>query len=374
MMRMRYQLGSLTREARKAGPAVWIYRWREGDVHRKTVVGDVKKYRTKADAMAACEQLRRNANRQIRTPRTVGELISHYREHELPKGKSPSTRDGYECYLKAWIMPMWSEYKLSDVRTVTVESWLQSVPLSHGSRAKIRNVMSTLFSHAMRWELYDRNPITLVRQSAKRESVPDVLTAEEIRSLLSELQDPYRTMVFLVATTALRASELLALQWQDIDFDAGQIRLSRGIVHQKITAMKTEASRKPLPLTAELALVLANWRAKCAYNQSHDWVFASLDKKGTQPLWPENVLRRHVRPAAMRAGISKRIGFHTFRHSFATIMRSNREDIKTAQELLRHANSKVTMDTYTQAFDPAKIAAQERLADMFVPICSRGSA
>ena len=78
--------------------------------------------------------------------------------------------------------------------------------------------------------------------------------------------------------------------------------------------------------------------------------------------------------AAQRAGITKRIGFHTFRHSFATILRSNREDIKTAQELLRHANGKVTMDTYTQAFDPAKIAAQERLADMFVPICSRGSA
>ena len=164
------------------------------------------------------------------------------------------------------------------------------------------------------------------------------------------------------------------MQWQDVDFDAGQICLSRGIVHQKITAMKTEASRKPLPLTTELALVLANWRGLCAYNQPQDWVFASLNKKGTQPLWPENVLRRHVRPAAVRARIQKQIGFHTFRHSFATILRSNREDIKTAQELLRHANSKVTMDTYTQAFDPAKIAAQERLADMFVPICSRGSA
>jgi len=48
--------------------------------------------------------------------------------------------------------------------------------------------------------------------------------------------------------------------------------------------------------------------------------------------------------------------------------------VKTAQELLRHANSKITMDIYTQAFDPAKIAAQERLADMFVPLCSHGSA
>ena len=96
--------------------------------------------------------------------------------------------------------------------------------------------------------------------------------------------------------------------------------------------------------------------------------------RATRPIEPEDILRRHVRPAAERAGITKRIGFHTFRHSFATLLRSNREDVKTAQELLRHANSKITMDIYTQAFDPAKIAAQERLADMFVPLCSHGSA
>jgi len=221
--------------------------------------------------------------------------------------------------------------------------------------------MSALFTHAVRWGLYDRNPISVVRQSAKRESVPDVPTADEIRSLISELKEPYGTLVFFVATTRLRASELLALQWQDVDFDAQQIRRSRGIVHQKITTMKTEALRKPLPLTAELAHALANWRGMCAYNQQHDWGFASIDKKGTQPPRPENVLRRHVRPAAHRAGFQKRIGFHTFRHSFATIVRSNQEDVKTAQELLRRANSRVTFgDLYTS--DPAKMAAQEKLA------------
>src|ERR1700756_2535058 len=104
MKRTRYQLGSLTREARRAGPAVWVFRWREGDVHRKTVVGDVKQYTTKAAAMKACELLRKNVNRETTTPRTVGELVDHFRGHELPNGRSPSTRDGYECYLKTWIM------------------------------------------------------------------------------------------------------------------------------------------------------------------------------------------------------------------------------------------------------------------------------
>jgi hypothetical protein len=62
-----------------------------------------------------------------------------------------------------------------------VEEWLDGLKLSNGSRSKIRNVMSALFTHGMRHEWVDRNPITLVRQSAKRERVPDVLDAAEIQ-------------------------------------------------------------------------------------------------------------------------------------------------------------------------------------------------
>jgi integrase len=76
--------------------------------------------------------------------------------------------------------PKWSGKSLSDVRTVEVESWLGKLPLANGTRAKLRNVMHALFNHGMRWEFFSHNPITLVRQSAKRERVPDVLTVEEI--------------------------------------------------------------------------------------------------------------------------------------------------------------------------------------------------
>src|SRR5207245_543223 len=61
----------------------------------------------------------------------------------------------------------------SDVRTVAVEDWLRTLPLANGSKAKIRNLMSTLFNHAMRYEWADKNPIRLVRQSAKRERTVD---------------------------------------------------------------------------------------------------------------------------------------------------------------------------------------------------------
>ena len=258
MTRARYQHGSIRREKRKQRP-VWTLRWRESKpdgstTYRSVVIGTVEQYRTKADAWKASEFLRSQINREARTPRTVAELVTHYTEHELPN-KTPYTREVYKGYIEKWITPKWGAHSLCEIRTVAVESWLGTLKLSNGSRAKVRNIMSALYSHAMRWEFFDRNPITLVRQSAKRKRTPDVLTADELNSLLTELTGVHRVMVFVAATTGLRVSELLALRWQDCDFESGEIRLSRGIVRQRETTMKTEASRKPIPLEAGLAEV-----------------------------------------------------------------------------------------------------------------------
>jgi integrase len=262
---------------------------------------------------------------------------------------------------------------VGDVKTVAVEEWLGTLPLANGTKAKVRNIMSAIFNHAMRYEWVNRNPITLVRQSAKRERIPNVLDVGEIKGLLAELKDPFKTMVFLAASTGLRVSELLALQWQDIDCDCQQINLARAVVHQVVGEMKTEASCKPLALDSGLADVLMDWRARCAYNQAHDWVFASSEMKGTQPYWPDSALRKIIRPAAVRAGITKHIGWHTFRHSYATILKGNGEDVKTVQESLRHANSRITLDTYTQALTPLKRAAQRRVVEMISPALPVGA-
>lgn len=283
-------------------------------MRRSVVIGTVEQYRTKADAWKACEFLRSTINRETRTPRTVVELVTHYTEHELPN-KTPYTREVYEGYISKWITSQWGTCSLSDVRTVAVESWLGTLKLSNGSKAKVRNIMSALFSHAVRWEFFERNPITLVRQSAKRKRTPDVLTTDELKGLLSELTGVYRVMVFVAATTGLRVSELLALRWQDCDFEAGEIRLSRGVVRQRETMMKTEASRKPVPMEAGLADVLTDWRAQCLYSQPGDYIFASVGMNGKQPLWPNSAMEKYIRPAGLRAKITKRIGWHMFRHT-----------------------------------------------------------
>jgi integrase len=178
-------------------------------------------------------------------------------------------------------------------------------------------------------------------------------------------------MTFLAAVTGLRVSELLALKWGDVDFAAGEIRLTRAIVCTHVGSLKTEASQKPVPMDAGLSAVLVDWRRKCPYNQDSDYVFGSPEMKGRQPLWPSSAMSKHIRPAAKRAGITKHVRWHVFRHSFATLLKGNGEDVKTVQELLRHADSKVTLDTYTQGLMPAKTAAQRRIFEAIVPKCSQ---
>ncbi len=108
-------------------------------------------------------------------PVTVRELVTHYEDKELPS-KAFSTQRTIQTSLKIWVLPKWGEHRLLDVRTVDVETWLRSLSLANQTKAKIRNVMHVVFSHACRHEWLAKNSISLVRQSAKREKLPDVRT------------------------------------------------------------------------------------------------------------------------------------------------------------------------------------------------------
>jgi integrase len=89
--------------------------------------------------------------------------------------------------------------------------------------------------------------------------------------------------------------------------------------------------------------------------------FASPDKGGSQPYWPTAGMEDHVRPAAIRAGIVKRLGWHTLRHTFGTLVKSQGADVATTQALMRHSNVSVTMDRYVQAIGTDKREAQSRI-------------
>jgi integrase len=116
-----------------------------------------------------------------------------------------------------------------------------------------------------------------------------------------------------------------------------------------------------------LAAELWTWKQHSSYNQPHDWVFASPRTKGKAPYWPDMLLSRVVRPAVARAGIQKRVGWHTLRHSFSTMLIANGENVKVVQELMRHSNCRCTLEIYSQARLQAKRDAQHRVIEMIVP-------
>jgi integrase len=204
---------------------------------------------------------------------------------------------------------------LQDVRTVDVELWLHTLTFAPGTRSKIRNIMSAVFNHAIRHEWMDRNPITKVRTSAKRLREPDVLSPAEIASLLAELNLRERAMVMLAGSTGLRRSELVALTWSDIDLELMQVNVRRSCVRNHFGDTKTEASRKPVPLHPSVVKCLKVWREDSPYRGDDDFIFPSIRRKGKQPLSPDTLLKKIIRPAVVRAGIEgKAIGWHSFRH------------------------------------------------------------
>jgi integrase len=229
--------------------------------------------------------------------------------------------------------------------------------------------MSALFNHAIRYEWLSqgKNPVTLVRQSAKRVRIPDVLEIEEIQALFAALTPRERAVVMLDAVTGLRRSELIGLKWSDIDFERLEINVTRSVFRQIVGPCKTEASKRPLPLDPGIADELYSWPLRSEFPRPEDWVFASSSMGGKQPWWPDAILQNYIQPAAKRVGITKRIGFHTFRHTYSTLLKANGEDVKTVQELLRHASSQITLDIYTQAVSTAKRQAQSRVVQQLWP-------
>jgi integrase len=186
------QHASLTMKNRLEGPDVWQFRWSEKGTHgsriyRKRVIGTIEEYPDVEAAREAVAGLIAEVNwanlQASSIAMTVAQLCTHFEQRELAKSntwRSYSTKKSYAVYLRRWIVPHWGNYELRNVRTIAVECWLRRLPLGKSSCAKIRNLMSVLFNHACRYEFFDRNPIHLVRQGAKRKTAPNVLTADEI--------------------------------------------------------------------------------------------------------------------------------------------------------------------------------------------------
>lgn len=264
-----------------------------------------------------------------------------------------------------------------------IQEWLDKIQRPDGTKLKIKNVLSAIFSHGVRWELVERNPVcgqggspghrgasTGVRQSNRVSIRRVALAPDVVRHTLEQLPLREATMALVDAVTALRASELIALKWKNVGWRTGILQSEFALVEGELK--ETKSRNNPLPLAESVLQVLRLWRENTAYRSDEDWIFASPHYHGKTPYTYQILFRRHIRPVIERvSGIKSSkeapIGWHTLRRSLATLLISNGENVKVAQSQLRHTTPKITLELYAQAVSADQQEAHKKVVQMVLP-------
>jgi integrase len=376
--RTRYQFGWLRRKSRKRGPDVWVWVYRSTTPVGKrkensVIVGSVQQYPSEADAWKAAEGLRLSINNPSPAEEiTFGAVIDRYIREAIPKRRVTQSR--YRSWLKNHIKPHWGNVSLANVKPLSVEKWIETLNLAPKSRGHVRSMMHVLFNWAMRWEMipFQINPMNLVhiKGSSKREREPRTLTIEEFRRFIEHVSEPFRTMCIVTVCLGLRVSETLGLKWGDFDWDDLRVKIQRSWVAGVEDDVKTLYSKKWMPVDPILAELLLQHKGRTVTEaKDTDWVF--VNPETGKPYWPGRLQEHHLVPAGKAAKIG-RIGWHTFRHTYSTLLRAFGVDVKVQQELLRHADIRTTMNIYTQAVPQAMREAHGKVVEMLLPMRNMG--
>jgi len=181
-----------------------------------------------------------------------------------------------------------------------------------------------------------------------------------VLQLRESLPEPYRTMVVVAQCTGLRVSEILALKWDDVDFERLSMRVSRAVVRGIVDEVKTEYSEDDLPLDPDFATELLNWKRQCPPSRD-GWMFPS--PVTARPYEPGTIQYNYIREAGKKLGLDS-VGWHTFRHTYRSVLDASGAPVGVQQKLMRHAQVSTTMDIYGGALMEAKRDANSKVARM----------
>jgi len=135
-------------------------------------------------------------------------------------------------------------------------------------------------------------------------------------------------MALVDAVTALRASELIALQWKHVGWEIGILQSEFALVESELK--ETKSRNNPLTLAEPVLQILGLWRKHTPYRSDEDWIFASPHYDGKTPYTYQILFRRHLRPVIEKVAGTKSkdapIGWHTLRRSLATLLNLKRRE------------------------------------------------
>jgi integrase len=369
MIRRSYQQGYVSEPIRTArGVAYRIrYRLRDGNtkwVHKcETLYGLAGK---KAARGVLDQRIRESENKTIDvTDLTALSFIETYwRPYLERKQVKPSTRRSYESSLKLHIIPRLGNLRLTDISPLHIESLVTAKLKSGSSQKTVRNLVGLLqgiFSLAVDNDLLSRSPVRDRHKPQVTRSEKPVWTSTQLKLIIDSAPDKHRGLFQSAMLTGARVGELLGLQWKHIKFKELKLEIRQALWDGQLVAPKTAGSVRTIYFGPALELALAVQLQNAIHTKPDDFVFCKLDGS---PLNPD-VLRRDVLyPMLDRLGISRTSrssGFHTFRHSAASIVNQETGNLKLAQKFLGHSNLSTTADVYTHTSAEAERTAAHAL-------------
>ncbi len=312
---------------------------------------------------------------------TVAQFLDRWLADIVTPHERTSTVVKYRQYIELYLKPHIGRVVLSKLSAQQVDTMLASLqqqpgakahPLAPGTVRRVRTMLIGALNAAMRYDLVSRN---VAQQSITPEAEthePRVLSFAEAERLLHAAKDDRLYALWLAALLlGLRQGELLGLRWQDIDLEAGVLRVALQLVAENgklvLTPPKTTRSRRMLPLPAELVTALRQHRVRQLEEQMvvgsawKDQGFVFTSTIGT-PIFAAN-LRRDWSALLARAELQP-MRFHDLRHSCSTFLGALGVDLKTAMEILGHTSAQMTLH-YTHALDERKQQAMARLGERF---------
>lgn len=274
------------------------------------------------------------------------------------------------------------EIKINRIMTSNIEKWItkrQSEGMNILTLRKIIVTLNQIMAYAVRHKLIDSNPVRDAERP--RKSIDDqtggkiaILTPEQIRALLEAIPDQkYKTLFLTAIMTGARQGELLGLKWSDVDFSKKQININRTFNHQQFFSPKTKQSVRAIDCPPSLIQELRLWKLASG-GKTDDLIFYSDNKpedKSEQlkktPMNYSNMVQRHFFKGLKKAEIP-RIRFHDLRHSYASLLLHQGENIKYIQTQLGHSSPTVTLNVYSHLMKKENQEAACRLEDTIFKI------
>jgi integrase len=307
-------------------------------------------------------------------PLLVGALLDRWLTHSLDTRMKqgllkPSTAKSYRSIVKEHLRPAFEHCRSDRLTPAVVADWVHTMAdkIAEGDlSAKSYNNLLNLLHAIVAWARHpaqaylSHDPLIGQKRLPRAKVERDYLEPLEIAQLLKAAKPPDDTLLRLAVYTGLRRGELFALRWDDIDWgsgqDGGRVHVRRSTYQGDVTSPKTEHSARAVDAPQSVLDDLAVY--KIMMPAMEGGVIFRTDTGS--PLDPDNWGKRRL-PAILQAAELRKIGLHTLRHTYTSLLINQGESIKYVSRQLGHASIQITADLYGHLFRETSTAAMRRL-------------